>query len=337
MSGRGPMTPLRAVLLLVSATVLLPMAVASTSCSVLGWGIGSALTRNERPRELPAGHALELHPGTRMGVILEDSTLLRGTFMGRIPLAPAVYAARFRDWRKQVGIALALGDQVEVTHRDKHVTRARFAGFAHRAVVLDREDGSGTREVRDADIEWLGLPDSVGWNGAQLAEADARGALPTREAILFRLPPDSAGADWYNSRRWAWASDRWNAPLSNTIPLDEIKAIELEGPRTARTVLMLAGLAVDAVIVASSQPTVAVAGGGCYYQGGSAASVAPGVVPTARIYDTQWGMFTDGGATPEAPPAQALGSSFLPSLPMMPPAPMPSSDHRNNTAPTPAP
>jgi len=134
-----------------------------------------------------------------------------------------------------------------------------------------------------------------------------------------------------------WSQPERHAPGSITIPCDEIESIEIEGPRNARTVLFLAGLAVDAVIVVTAQPTVAVGTSGCTYQSysGRAALAQPTMRLTSRAYDTHWGAYVGGES--EAPEAQALDGSFLPNLLMMPPAPIPSSAQRNSTTPTPAP
>ena len=337
MTLRRTSSPLRAVLLLAGLAVLLPMAVGTTACSVVGWGIGTALTRHSAPRVVPAGEAFELRPGTRMGVRMTDSTALRGTFTGRIRLEEPVYALRFRAWRAQTGIALALGDSVEVTFHDRRSARARFSGFAHRAVLLARADGNGFDEVRDSAVEWFGFGDSVGWTGEQLAEADSRGALPTREAILFRRAPASAGDDWYNTGQRMWTQAERHTPGSITIPWDDLEAIEIEGPRHVRTVLLVAGLAVDAAIVVASQPTVAISSSGCAYESNTRYKSLdqPAAVRTTLAYDRHWGEFVDGA--PPARESQAFGESFLPSLPTTPPAPMPSSAQKNSTTPTPAP
>lgn len=328
-------SPLRGVLLLAGLAVLLPMMVGTTACSVVGWGVGTALTRHSPPRVVPAGEAFEIRPGTRMGVRLTDSTAMRGTFTGRIRLEQPVYAARFRAWRAQAGIALALGERVEVTFRDRRSVRARFAGFAHRAVLLARSDGNGFDEVRESTVEWFGFGDSVGWTGDQLAEADSRGALPTIEAILFRRAPASAGSDWYNTGQSMWTQPERSTPGSITIPWDDLEAVEIEGPRHVRTALFLVGLAADAAIVVASQPTIAISSGGCAYESSSRYKVVeqPAVARTTLPYDTHWGAYVDE----MAPGTQSFGESFLPSLPATPPAPMPSSDQRNSTTPTPAP
>jgi hypothetical protein len=335
MKRRSTSSPLRGVLLLAGLAVLLPMAVGTTACSVVGWGVGTALTRHSPPRVVPAGEAFELRPGTRMGVRLTDSTAMRGTFTGRIRLEQPVYAARFRAWRAQSGIALALGEGVEVTFRDRRSVRARFAGFAHRAVLLARSDGNGFDEVRESTVEWFGFGDSVGWTGDQLAEADSRGALPTIEAILFRRAPASAGSDWYNTGQSMWTQPERSTPGSITIAWDDLEAVEIEGPRHVRTALFLVGLAADAAIVVASQPTIAISSGGCAYESNSRYKMVdqPVVARTTLPYDTHWGAYVDG----TAPGTQAFGESFLPSLPASPPAPMPSSAQKNSTTPTPAP
>jgi hypothetical protein len=335
MKRRHTPSPVRGVLVLALLAVLLPMMVGTTACSVVGWGIGTALTRHSPPRVVPAGEAFELRPGTRMGVRLTDSTAMRGTFTGRIRLEQPVYAARFRAWRAQTGIALALGEGVEVTFRDRRSVRARFAGFAHRAVLLARSDGNGFDEVRESAVEWFGFGDSVGWTGDQLAEADSRGALPTIEAILFRRAPATAGDDWYNTGQSMWTQAERHTPGSIPIPWDDLEAIEIEGPRHVRTALFLVGLAADAAIVVASQPTIAISSAGCAYQSNTRYKGVgqPAVARTTLAYDTHWGAYVDE----TAPGTQAFGESFLPSLPATPPAPMPSSAQRNSTTPTPAP
>ena len=155
------------------------------------------------------------------------------------------------------------------------------------------------------------------------------------DPILFRRAPPTAGDDWYNTGQRMWTQAERHTPGSITIPCDDLEAIEIEGPRNIRTVLLLAGLAVDAAIVVASQPTVAISSGGCAYASDTRYKVLeqPAVVRTTLAYDTRWGEFVDDTARA----SQAFGESFLPSLPAIPPAPMPSSAQKNSTTPTPAP
>lgn len=315
---------------------MLPLAVTTSCCSVAGWAVGTAITRGDPPRRVPAGEALELKPGTKLGVLLADSTHQRGTYMGRIRLEPVVYRTRFDEWRAQVNFALEVGGMVELTHRDHRVTLAPFAGFAHRSVLLEKPGRPELLEVPLRDIRWFGMRDSLGWTGEQLADADLRGALPSREAILFKPDQHAEGEDWFNQPDRMWTGVRRLLVESVTIPRDDIEALEVAGPRTVRTVLLVAGLAADALIVVAAQPAVAVGGaGGCTYTAASARGRAfAGIEPTSREYDTRWGAYVGEGAPPvlaaegAAADAQLLGVSDLPSFFMSPPAAMPRNAHR---------
>ena len=331
-----------ALLLSVCVLLFVPLLVTTTSCTLLGLAIGNAVTRNEPPREVPPGGALELRPGTHLGLLGGDTLHVRGTYMGRARLPAGLHADRYEAWRSRTGFALSLGDEVEVTTTQGKRSRARFAGFGYRSLLLGAYDGDGAATSPFSALRRVTRGDSLAWTGEELASLAARGGLPTCEAIVIRPAPQPLKPNWFTTSD---PEPRKGAALpadALRVPYDDVTAVELEGPRTARTVLVLVGVTIDAmVVVTAAVAAAAMSSSGCTYTGSSPTYTLQTVAPTAYTFDTLWGEYVpepraEGGVR-EPAPAQPFGASFLPSLPAMPPAAMPSSDHTNSTRPTPAP
>lgn len=224
--------------------LILPLTVAlsQSDCTLINYGIGSAIDAGNKEVYAPANVERALEPGTKITLVLVDSREVKGKFAGLEPEAPEEYAKRYSVARAELAPRFALpglGEPVTVTYQTGALLQAEFAGFdlGWLIVVTDTR-----KAVRVSDLREL-ASDSGAISGEALALLGAEGALPLVSGIAL---DDAKLADGSREER-------------TRIPLDDVRYITRK-PSTARTKGLIMGALVDAAAVAL---IVACADGGC--------------------------------------------------------------------------
>lgn len=309
--------PTRIALLVLAVLLMSPLVLSNASCTAIGYSIGNSLTKNDPPRRIPAGKALRIEAGTPMEAALEDARVVRGVYLGRARLGDGEYAARYDAWRARTPDAFALASEVELVDRRGRTRTAVFRGFGYRAVSVSGAAGR-IDDVPFAKLRAVRADSAREWSATRLAELDARGELPSREALAIgRGLPFDWNKQWSPGRGISAAS----LPAFSdtvTVPVDGVQVLSVPSARGVRTVCTLAGLAVDASLIALVAAAASIRGpfdsGGC--DAGAmnfAARFAPS--PTDRDFDPLAGEFVE----PSAPLAAAAASDA--------PIPSPTEDH----------
>jgi hypothetical protein len=227
-----------------SYTLLLPLVVAlsQSACTLINYGIGSAIDAGNKQVYAPANVERALEPGTKVTLVLLDSREVKGKFAGLEPEPPEEYAERYAAARAELAPRFplpGLGEPITVTYQTGALLQAELAGFdlGWLIVVTDARQA-----VRMSDLREL-ASDSGAISGEALALLVAEGALPLASGIAL---DDAKLADGSREER-AW------------IPLDAVDYITRK-PGTARTKGLILGALVDAAAIAL---VVACADGGC--------------------------------------------------------------------------
>lgn len=314
------LTLTRCALLLVVAGLMLPMVVSSSSCTAIGYAIGNHVTRNDPPRYVEAGRGRSASVGTPMAIATKDSARLLGIYLGHAPLDDAAYAPRYDAWRARTPGAPALGASVTLV-RGSRQERVSFLGFGYRALHVRRGERP-EEDVPFARVKAVRADAGTEWTGEQLAALDARGELPSREALLLGrgLP-----VDWnrhFGDSHGITGGDMPEFHDTARVATDRVSLVEVPAARGARTAWTLAGLAVDASLVlavaavASMNSAWDFSGCDAASMGGfSMAALAP--PPTTQDFDVLAGAFVADSlvavpAPAAEPAATAVGAAALP-------------------------
>lgn len=212
---------------------LLPLALVTspTACTLISYGIGSAIDAGNKQTYEPATVESILEPGTKITVVLLDSSEVRGKYAGLEQEAPEEYAERYAAARAELAPRFALpgfGEPITVTYDSGALLQAELAGFDldRLIVVADRR-----HTVRLSDLRELASADGI-VAGEALALLIAQGALPLMSGIAL---DDAKLADGSREQR-------------ARIPLDGVHYITYT-PTTARTKWLISGAIVDASVI----------------------------------------------------------------------------------------
>lgn len=122
-------------ILIAAATILL------NGCSIIGLGIGAAIdASNPDQVNMPVGNVKTVKPGTKIIIVLKDSTQISGKYIGIEHVTEEVYAERYSKSRYQLleKVTLpALGDSLKITFvTSVNPFECEFLGFDYDVIWL---------------------------------------------------------------------------------------------------------------------------------------------------------------------------------------------------------
>lgn len=209
----------------------LVIATSPSACTLINYGIGSAIDAGNKQTYEPAALGSVLEPGTKITVVLLDLSEVKGKYAGLEPEAPEKYAERYAAARAELAPRFALpglGEPITVTYHSGALLQAELAGFDLGRLVIIAD----TRHtVRLSDLRELASADCA-IAGEALALLLEEGALPLMSGIAIE---DAKLADGSREER-------------TRIPLDGVHYITYT-PTTARTKWLISGAIVDATVI----------------------------------------------------------------------------------------
>jgi hypothetical protein len=238
-------------------------AVNVNGCSLIGLGVGTAIdTRASLHEQLRGGEMVRVPAGSRVVLLLDDSTRVRGVYLGSERITDQEYRPVYGAWRANHPRAAGfpeIGESIQVTDGGKGVFRAfvaegvEFQSWRLRPVPFDR-DG------------WLVRSDGSRLHLYDVRDLALAGELPIATAL--RIDTDRG------ERR---------------IAVDRVALVETPSSGRAALAGFLVGLAADAMIViairdATRGPSCSVApdiGTGWYSRASRPARSPERVVPEA--------------------------------------------------------
>ena len=224
--------------------LILPLTVAlsQSACTLINYGIGSAIDSGNKQVYAPTNVERALEPGTKITVVLLDSKEVNGKFAGLEPEPPEQYAGRYAVARAELAPRFALpglGESITITYRTGALLQAKHAGFdLDRLIVVT----DARQTLRLLDVRELASADGI-LSCDALTVLIAQGAVPLTSGIAL---DDAKLADGRREER-------------TRVPLDGVRYITRK-PSTARTKGLILGALVDAAAIAL---VVACADGGC--------------------------------------------------------------------------
>lgn len=175
-------------------------------------------------------------PGARLRLLLADSTVVAGRFVGAEELPAAEAGPRYLAWRDARAPELPRpGDEVTLTGPWDAPVRGRFASFGWHEVRLDPRGPARRRAVGFGDFDTLRGPAGV-VASARLAALRLARELPTTSALRVELDRDP-GDSWLGPRRQV------------TIPADDVREVRVHHPRGSERTALLAGVLLDVGVV----------------------------------------------------------------------------------------
>ena len=165
--------------------------VQTDSWSLLAW-TGAPRTASADVKVIPAGHAIELEPGTLIKLHLRDGRVVEGQYVGRALLDSALYAKRFEEKsRGSAYVPLAMGETLHVALRDGREWIAPFAGYAELTLLLQNPDSAGYLQVPFEFAKGIQRANGDPVDPAELGRAYHSGLLPSAEALVLSSRVDA--------------------------------------------------------------------------------------------------------------------------------------------------
>jgi hypothetical protein len=218
-------------------TLLLPpvAALSQSACTLIGYGVGAVTdARNKQTFEAAAFGPAYLELGTKITVVLLDSSEVKGKYAGLELEAPEEYAERYAAARADLAPRFALpglGEPITVIYDTGARLEAELAGFDFRRLIVVMDE---RHTVWLAVLEELAFADGA-IAGDELALLVDQGALPVMTGIALDDATLAGGRREERAR----------------IPLDGVRHI-VHMPSSGRTKGLITGAVVDvAVIVAA--------------------------------------------------------------------------------------
>lgn len=211
--------------------LLLVLVTYQTACTLINYGIGSAIDSGNKQTYEPATVESVLEPGTKITVVLLDSSEVKGKYAGLEPEASDEYAERYTAARAELAprFALpALGDPLTITYQSGALLEAELVGFDLDRLIVVTDT---RRTVRLSDLRELASADCA-IAGEAVARLIADGALPLMSGIAL---DDATLADGSREEH-------------TRIPLDGVHYISYT-PTTSRTKGLIMGAIVDATTI----------------------------------------------------------------------------------------
>jgi hypothetical protein len=163
-----------------------------TGCTVIGYGLGSAIdaSRPIRMRDGSRGQLLALEPGARLRLRLADSTVVTGVYRGLTAELDSSYARRYEAWRESGTApfrAPRLGERIGIDSQTHALTarpfKGAFLGFGPgRVHVLP---AGSRRPTFQAFSRLRQLEDSTGAKVSGKALAQALDRLPIQAIAII--------------------------------------------------------------------------------------------------------------------------------------------------------
>lgn len=201
-------------------------AVHVNGCSLMGLATGAMIdAKAPRLQQIRASELVRVSPGSRVTILLDDSTFVRGTYRGSTRLADDAYRVIYEIWRATHPRGPSfpeIGEPVELNPGGK----GAFGGFVAEGVELESRRWGSTATPFDRD-GWLERRDGSRLDLWEVRDLALAGDLPIATALRI----ETEGGE----RR---------------IALDRVALIAASTSRHAARTGFLVGLAADAMIVA---------------------------------------------------------------------------------------
>jgi hypothetical protein len=220
-----------------SVIIMLIMSMMLTGCSLVGLGVGAAIdARQPKEKPLPANGLDLIKPGTKLIVILDDSTEMRVGFMGIDRLSSLEYNQRYSDHLKKLegGQTLPLpGEKITVSAVSSDVAGnlvgfdQRFEGSWKVPTIRLNIPGQGNEMVRKlAEVERVGTSRGDTLKSGDLSLLVRQGKIPSMSTIAVQ---QQSGPEY--------------------VPIDGVSVVWLENNSHAKETGFLVGLCIDAAII----------------------------------------------------------------------------------------
>ena len=223
--------------MVLSVIIMLIMSLMLTGCSLIGMGVGASIdARQPKEKPLPAEGLDSLKSGTKLILVLDDSTVMRGNFMGIDRLSSLEYNQRYSDCRKKLegGRMLPLpGEKVIVSAESSYVVGnlvgfdQRFEGSWKATTIRLNVPGQGNEMVRKlTELEQIETSRGDTLQSDDLSLLVGQGSIPSISTIAIQQQ--------YNP---------------GYLPIDRVSEIWLENKSHASETGFLIGLCIDAAII----------------------------------------------------------------------------------------
>jgi len=225
---------------LYTAIVLLALNSALSGCTLIGYGIGSAIDASGKRTLAPQAFAPENagrhtpEQGSKIKLILRDGEVVEGKYVGVERLPAAEYWRVYADARARFQLESALpepGDSVTLALVTGRVLEGEFLGFEGQRWIHFRRETPW--RVAAADVVEMRYAHDRSASGQTLDRLMSSGAVPTMSAVALEVTMGR-----YGTRR----TER------RLIPLDSVASVTYK-PTSNRSMFALVGLAADAVLV----------------------------------------------------------------------------------------
>ncbi|MGD2217228.1 MAG: hypothetical protein PVJ64_10735 [Gemmatimonadales bacterium] len=218
------------------ALALLALTSALSGCTLIGYGLGSAIDASDKQTFAPeafapqnAGYGLP-ESGAKLKVNLKDGEVVEGKYLGVERLPAEEYARVYAEARERYELQSALpepGDSVTLALVTGRMLHGEFLGYeGRRWVVFKRET---PWRVAAADVREMTGGSDCRVSGETLDRLISSGAVPTMSALALEV-----------------VSGRWSTRRTERrlIPLDSVTSATYK-PTSGRMAGGLLGLAVD--------------------------------------------------------------------------------------------
>lgn len=244
---------------LFGALILLALNSALSSCTLVGYGLGSAIDGSSKrtfgPEVFtPEGAARDtLKQGTKLTLNLRDGEVVEGKYLGVALLPAEDYSQVYAGARERYELQAALpepGDTVTLALVSGRVLKGEFLGFeGPNWVIFKRET---PWRVAATDVVEMTDGGDCRVSGEELVRLLSSGAAPTMSGLALEVAVREPGRRREERR---------------LIPLDSILSASHK-PTGGRTTLMLIGLAVDVATIVTFATSDTGFGGGLDFGGG---------------------------------------------------------------------
>ncbi|MGD2152485.1 MAG: hypothetical protein PVG79_04405 [Gemmatimonadales bacterium] len=217
---------------LLTCAAMLCLALPQSACTLIGYGIGSAIDAGSRHSLTPQNLESEtIEPGRKITLQLRDGDIVDGAYFGIEQLPAYEYAARYAAARERQPSAVplpALDDTVTVCMARGGELDAEFLGFDLYRVSVRSLGSTEPGSLMPQEVAELRAPSGAAITGETLALLVSEGALPFRSAVAMRMPPAIGRT---GGRR--------------LVPLDQVKHIEWTSGSGAQKTGLIVGAVLD--------------------------------------------------------------------------------------------
>jgi hypothetical protein len=209
----------------------------TTGCSMVGLGVGASIdARRPKQKSLPAEGLDLVKPGTKLIIIMNDSTEKKGEFMGMDRFSSLEYNQRYSNCRKKLESDRMLpvpGEKLTLCAASSNVSGnlvafdQKFEGSGKITTVKMNIPGQGNEMVSKLDeIEQLETCRGDTLQSGDLSLLVRQGRLPSVSTIALQ--------------------QQYSPEF---IPIDRVSAVWLENECHAAETGFLIGLGIDVIVV----------------------------------------------------------------------------------------